>query len=314
MYFTGASRDRVIRHNLSTAWDISTASYSAEYNVSSQEGGTRGVHFKPDGTKFFIAGDVTGGVHQYAVGAIEFSVSTQTTSGVEVQFKADGTKMFVLDNGNNEVLEYSLSTPWNISTATYTNNSFSVQSQENKNDGMYFKPDGSKMYIAGKDGDDVNEYDLSTDWDITTASYQQNFSISSQIVDAGTLWFKPDGTKMYVAGFTNDRVSEYNLSTAWDVSTASHNQNLSISSTVGNPRGLSFKPDGTIMYILDRGADDVNQYTLNTAWDISTASFSKNFLVQDADPLGFFFKPDGTKFYVMAELADKVLQYKILEE
>jgi len=57
---------------------------------------------------------------------------------------------------------------------------FSVAAQETNPSGMFFKPDGTKMYVIGFTGDDVNEYDLSTAWDITTASYLQNFSVAAQ--------------------------------------------------------------------------------------------------------------------------------------
>jgi hypothetical protein len=36
------------------------------------------------------------------------------------------------------------------------------------------------MYIIGSTGDDVNEYNLSTSFDVATAVYSQNFSVSAQ--------------------------------------------------------------------------------------------------------------------------------------
>jgi hypothetical protein len=74
----------------------------------------------------------------------------------------------------------------------------------------------------------VNEYDLSTAWDITTASYLQNFSVAAQETNPQDLFFKPDGTKMYVIGSSGDDVNEYDLSTAWDVTTASYLQNFTL--------------------------------------------------------------------------------------
>jgi hypothetical protein len=56
------------------------------------------------------------------------------------------------------------------------------------------------MYVIGSSGDDVNEYDLSTAWDISTASYLQNFSVGAQETTPSGIFFKPDGTKMYVIG------------------------------------------------------------------------------------------------------------------
>jgi hypothetical protein len=45
---------------------------------------------------------------------------------------------------------------------------------------LAFNNDGTKMFIVGDTGDDVNEYTLSTGFDVSTASYSQNFSISAQ--------------------------------------------------------------------------------------------------------------------------------------
>jgi hypothetical protein len=36
------------------------------------------------------------------------------------------------------------------------------------------------MFVVGAYGDDVNEYDLSTGFDISTAVYSQNFSVAAQ--------------------------------------------------------------------------------------------------------------------------------------
>jgi DNA-binding beta-propeller fold protein YncE len=67
------------------------------------------------------------------------------------------------------------------------------------------------MYVIGYAGDNVNEYDLSTAWDITTASYLQNFSVATQETVPTGIFFKPDGTKMYVVGYGGDAVYSYDL-------------------------------------------------------------------------------------------------------
>ena len=78
------------------------------------------------------------------------------------------------------------------------------------------------MYLIGHKGDDVNEYNLSTAFDISTASYSQNFDFSAQEQGPRDLAFNDDGTKMFIVGLRGDKVYEYTLSTAFDVSTASH--------------------------------------------------------------------------------------------
>ena len=241
-----------------------------------------------------------------------FSVSGQETNPEGIFFKPDGTKMYVVGLIGQDVNEYNLSTGWDISTATYSQN-FSVSSQEIYPTDVFFKSDGSKMYVIGEAGDDVNEYSLSTAWDVSTASYLQNFSLSAQETSPQGIFFKPDGTKMYIAGEAGVDVNEYNLSTAWDVSTASYNQNFSVSAQESTPTSVSFKTDGTKMYILGRSGDDINEYDLSTAWDISTASYNQNFSVsgQDTSPKGLFFKPDGTAVYMIGITNDRVYQYAL---
>jgi DNA-binding beta-propeller fold protein YncE len=165
-----------------------------------------------------------------------------------------------------------------LENASYDSVSFSVAGEEANPTGFFFKDDGLKMYVVGNTGDDVNEYDLSTAWDISTASYLQNFSVAAEEASPQNLFFKPDGTKMYVSGAIGADVNEYDLSTAWDISTASYNSvSFSVAGQDSTPISLWFKPDGSKMYVLGFAGDDVNEYDLSTAWDVSTATFLQNF-------------------------------------
>ena len=201
----------------------------------------------------------------------------------------------------------------NISTAGYLR-LYDVGVEETSPQSVFFKPDGTKMYVLGGTGDDVNEYDLSIAWDIGSSSYLQNFSVAAQDTSPVGLFFKPDGTKMYVLGDAGNAVSEYDLSTAWDISTASHLQDFSVGAQELNPTGLFFKPDGTKMYVVGRTqGDDVNEYALSTAWDISTASYLGDFFLgnQDSVPRGVFFKPDGKQMFMIGSGTDSVYAYTI---
>ena len=200
---------------------------------------------------------------------------------------------------------------FDLSIASYAQ-SFSVLGQETFVQDLFFKSDGAKMYVVGSIGDDVNEYDLSTAWDISTASYLQNFSVSAQEISPTSLFFKPDGLKMYVVGSAGDDINEYNLSTAWDISTAAFVQSFSVAAQDTDPTGLAFNSDGTKMFVVGNGSDSVHQYTLTTGFDVSTASYdSVSFSVaaQDTNITGLFFHPDGIKMYVSGPDSDAVHEY-----
>lgn len=200
-----------------------------------------------------------------------------------------------------------------LANASYDSVSFSVAGQDAGFQEIFFKPDGTKLYIVGTVGDAIYEYDLSTAWDISSASYLQNFSVASQEGSATGLWFKPDGTKMYITGINGADVNEYSLSVAWDVSSASYVQNFSVSTEDIGPQQVIFKPDGTKMYVAGLSNDNINEYSLSTAWDISTASYVQNFNIssQDGTPRSIFFNPDGTKIFLVGSGTDAVYEYSL---
>jgi DNA-binding beta-propeller fold protein YncE len=326
MYVIGTAGDDVNEYDLSTAWDVTSASYLQNFSVAAQEANPTGIFFKPDGLKMYILGTTGEDVNEYDLSTAwditsasylqNFSVAAQEANPTGIFFKPDGLKMYILGSTENAVFSYTLSTAWDVSAASFdfpTEGYFSVAAQEANPTGIFFKPDGTKMYVIGRAGDDVNEYDLSTAWDVTSASYLQNFSVAAQEIDPTGIFFKPDGTKMYVIGYSEDDVNEYDLSTAWDVSSASYLQNFSVAAQEATPTGVFFKPDGTKMYIIGQTGDDVNEYDLSTAWDITTASYLQNFSVaaQETNPTGIFFKPDGTKMYILGTTGEDVNEYDL---
>ena len=264
-----------------------------------------------EGVGTVVSGSVGYSLSGASYDSISFSVASQETSPTGLFFKSDGTKVYIVGLDFSTVFQYSLSTAWDISTASYDSVSFSVSVQDTIPTGLSFSSDGTKMYVVGNLGLDINQYNLSTAWDISTASYSQNFSVSSQETGPTGVTFKTDGTKMYICGLAGDEVNEYNLSTAWDISTASASQVFSVSAQDGNPRSLFFKPDGTKMFLSGSDNDSVYLYNLSAAWDISTASYATSLSVtsQDTLPNGIYIKPDGTKMYVMGYVTDSIYQY-----
>jgi len=202
---------------------------------------------------------------------------------------------------------------YDLANASYDSVSGSVSTDTIAAYDLFFKPDGTKVYITDNGPDEINEYNLTTAWDLSTLSYVQNFDVSTQESNTSGTYFKPDGTKMYVTGAASDGVYEYDLSTAWDISTATHNQTLSIGSQESTPRAIYFKPDGTKMFITGQTGDEINEYSLSTAWDISTATHSnaQSISSEETSPQGLFLSPNGDKLYVVGVVNNDVFQYTL---
>jgi len=98
------------------------------------------------------------------------------------------------------------------------------------------------------------------------------------------------GLKMFIAGNQGNDIIQYTLATAWDVSSASLEDSFSIASEDGMISGVAFSKSGKKMFIAGNDNDSVFEYTLATAWDVSSASFVDSFSVasEDTAPNGMF--------------------------
>ena len=253
--------------------DVLNATYdSVSFSVAAEEIAPSGLFFSPDGSKMFVTGAGGDDVNEYVLStpwvvssatySTVFSVASQDTNPQGIFFRADGLKMYFVGSTNDTVFQYALTSPWSVATASYESISFSVSAQETVPSGIFFKPDGLSMYITGSTFDGVYQYTLSTAWNVSTATYLQTLSVSGQETAPQDLSFTGDGTRMFVLGSTGDDVNVYNLTTPWDISTATFVSSFSVASQEPVPAGLYIKPDGTKMYVVGTTNDTVYQYTV----------------------------------------------------
>jgi sugar lactone lactonase YvrE len=256
----------------------------------------------------------TGNMNALNYNNVSFSVASQDTRPRGIAFNNDGSKMYMVGSVSESVHQYTLSTPFDLSTASYDNVSFSVAGQDAVPYDIAFNSDGSKMYMLGRANDSVHQYTLSTPFDLSTASYDSvSFDVSGQDSTPYGIAFNNDGSKMYMLGRANDSVYQYTLSTPFDLSTASYDSvSFDVSGQDSTPYDIAFNNDGSKLYMLGGANDSVYQYTLSTPDDLSTASYdSVSFSVaaQDATPFGIAFNNDGSKLYIVGNANDSVFQY-----
>jgi len=244
---------------------------------------------------------------------VEFSVNSLDSVPTDVAFNSDGTKMYVLGIVSDKVHQFTLSTAFDLSTASSDSVNFSVGSQDINPYGIAFNNNGTKMYMCGNTSDSIHQYTLSTGFDLSTASYDSvSLNVSSQESIPAGVQFNNDGTKMYMTGNSNS-VYQYTLSTAFDLSTASYDSvSLDVSSLENVTSALAFNNDGTKLYITGHGNETIFQHTLSTAFDLSTASYdnlSLDVSSIEGNPRGLAFNNDDTKMYVIGPSTDKVHQF-----
>lgn len=314
-----------------SSWDLSLATFSGGDHGLYEPVGLLidGVHLSPDGFMMYIVNQTTNAVSQYALGTAwvlstgtfvrSVSFQAQDTNMEDVWFKPDGMRMYLVGSTNNSVYEYTLSTAWDVSTATFSH-SLAIPWMKSLNS-ITFKSDGAEFIVAAGSKMWIG-YKLATPWDLSTASFNIRTGATTggfayvgyeETTPVGMYW-KPDGTKVYVTGYSGDDVNEYTLTTPWDMLTISFTQNFSVAAQDTSPHGVFFDTTGTIMYVLGNGTDSVYEYGLATAWDVSTASYStKSFSVatQLTNPQDIFFRSDGRKMYVSGSSPNILCEYDL---
>lgn len=244
-----------------------------------------------------------------------FDFSTEQYRCTGFLFNSDGSKMYSVGWGSSRVHQFNLSTNFDVSTAAYNSVALFIGGEASRASGMSFNSDGSKLYVINFSNDTAYEYGLTTDYDLSTASYSSSsFTFSAQSLYPQEIAFNADGTKMYILDATNAGVYQYNLTSGFNLSTASYsNISFSVSGQLSFPTGMSFSSSGKTMFIVGNSNDTAYQYNLTSGFDLSTASYSNNsFSVQGqaSDPQAVVFNSTDTKMFI-ANYSGDVYQYSL---
>ena len=179
------SSTNIVRHALTTAYDIGTAGTTQTVNSSLYSSGAQGLAFNDTGTKLFVA---------------------------------DGSSVITL----------TLTTAWDLSAGSKTTNNLSATTDDDGDaitnyTGIRFNPAGTKMFISYRNSagnpalgsanhPKIAEFDLSTGFNVSTASFTRSMSVNDDIgqfsstqstLIAGFDW-NSDGTKLYIAAVHPD--------------------------------------------------------------------------------------------------------------
>lgn len=230
--------------------------------------------------------------------------------------REDGEMFFTVD-GNESIRRWDLSTPFDLTTASYNNSIGGFGSRDNQGTGVFFKPDGQYVYMIGNEYNKVYRRYLTTAW--TTMQTLGNPQASENLTSTNKrgLYFRPDGKKFYFT--TNQQINTtttvnviyaYTCNTAWSITDISSYGSFSQSFTHSNGEyeryeSVDFSPDGTKVYVVRSVPNSANilmKYNLATAWKVNTAQTPAQTLTLPTDLEDSLFvrlKKDGASAFLM---------------
>tara|TARA_B100000427_G_C15505864_1_gene593936 strand:+ start:452 stop:2212 length:1761 start_codon:yes stop_codon:yes gene_type:complete len=356
LYIGGLDRDTVTQFTMVNQWQISASATSDLFNpgyeqqnkrlnnifsIGTSDSNVRGFDFNGDGTKFYMTGISDDNVQQFSLSSA-YDVGTASYDGAyshglnaptEVRWNNDGTKFFIVSySPNDEVVEYSVSTAYDVTSTVTEGTHFALGSYDTLPMGVAFNANGTQMFVVGVGSDKIHEWTLSTGFDLSsTVTYVSG--TATGLSTPSHLEFNPAGTKLLVLNYEqygNDLIRAYNLSTAFDSSTISDYETIDISTPrwatsssvngltnhIVTPSGLRFNGDGTTVTTLDRhdsNYDKAVSIPLLTPYELSTYTDG---VIENSNtvfnyPCTFRFNPDGTKCYILDVSDDRIYQYSL---
>jgi len=140
-----------------------------------------------------------------------------------------------------------------------------------------------------------------------------DFNIRSDESSATGITFKPDGTKMYITGIDMDKILQYNLTTAFDITSAALEKSVDISGAETRAQDVKFNSDGTVIFLLGKSGAGIDRWSLSTPYDISTIIDISSPTVTSigGDPRGLAFNNNGTKMFVLNQTNTRVEEYNL---
>ena len=270
-------------YNLSTPFDISTHTYAGDTERCNLANGyDEAVHTankKPSNT-----GDIT--------------------------FGNNGTHMFVINRGtngglNDALYRYDLSKPFDVSTCQlvqlidpetsgalndWRSGAVGADKKKHHAQGVAISPDGTKVFISfngtgsglanGKDG--IREYTLSTPFDITTLTHEDDAGIllpnSGGSENPDAIHLSANGKRIFVVyhgGNSNSTlVEQYSLSIAYDTTNFTLEGAFDVDAAVSGRsitqgRSLAFSALGLKMFVSNDGGDHGDDFETIYEFDLS---------------------------------------------
>jgi len=149
-------------------------------------------------------------------------------------------------------------------------------------------------------------------FDVSTCGFTDSFSVATEETEPTGLAFSTDGLKMFVVGHVGQDVNEYACEAAFDVSTCGFTDSFSVATEETEPTGLAFSADGLKMFVVGHIEQNVNEYALTTAFDLSsTVTFvdSLSVATEETNPVGLAFSADRLKMFVVGHVGQDVNEY-----
>jgi DNA-binding beta-propeller fold protein YncE len=259
------------------------------------------------GTNFDVTGFTTEGT----------SALTGLAQPRDLAFAEGGLRVYVADDSTAAVYMYTMNTAYDIATITTASAILATNSDPQA---LWVSDDGTEVFTGHASlQDKLVRYQLATPYELSTAVTIAKVSSPGGSSIKG-VHLSPDGTKLYILDSGSDTVKQWNLTSAYRIGTdtstvidgASPDGSFSISA--GSPFGLHMSSDGTKMVIADQTDNTVDQFTLATPFEVSTATEDGvriDISAEEVNVEGVFVTSAGDSMFIVGANQARIFKYAL---
>lgn len=233
-----------------------------------------------------------------------FTQLLNTATSTSFALDSTGTNVYVsagLGGGYTKINQFKLTTPWDLSTASYFAN---ANTQTYTLQSLLLRESNSNVYIYGTESTSnrIAQYSMASNGDIRTLAFMNsNVMIASSGQSYHTFTINSNNKYLYTSssGSTINPLIRYDYNSSSNISSYSFNKSSTgrysfvqdLDENIVNTafRGMTISPDGKRLFI--KGSTYIYEYSLSTPWEVSSATY-----VQKVIPPSLF--GNGSLLYI----------------
>jgi hypothetical protein len=216
----------------------------------------------------------------------------------------NGLTLYVCDRGTGDVLQYPLSTAYDITTMGAQEDSFDFTGTDGAIVGIDVSPDGTKMLLYGLITKKIYEFTLTPNV-ISSASLVDEFLIN-QANGRGVTW---KDKKVYVCVKNSSNIQVVTTTNDYDLTGAVLTTYNAIA-WLDDIYDIEFNSDGEYLHLQSEVGGMV-EVDLTTAYDVEGGGSLTGFtmlLTDNWSVTGFQLSADDTRFFIQSNTLEKIYQ------
>lgn len=279
MFYVDENTESIYQYALDTSYN--TSSKELQFTETLDTNDVSGLDFNNDGTKLYVVEwDSTPPVvayeykleDPYNVSNMSLSSSYTITDdsavsqmrGEGIEWGDDGNKLYFASSiEDSGVIVYDAGEAYDLSTI-----SFSHRVGLGDPVDMRFNDDGSKLYLPAVSGENIDQYNLTTNYNVTTAMHEHTITIPGDGNIGGVDWANQD--HFYVTEYDRNEILHYKQP---------------FTPTVTLNADMFMKPGDTQTYTVERTAENGSTLDITDSDSLTVESSNASRIVVQGDSL-----------------------------